>query len=126
MKTITILILNLITSYALADNYDCKDTASSNIAYLTVTNSSVHWNEEFHSASSRALGLGIEGAPYSDLKGYQLFRLTDFFMTADSSNILAISPSLMQALPTGKVTTYFDNDGHEEEVTNYNCRKQNR
>jgi len=90
---------------------------------LIVELSQVTWNEAFHSASSQGLNIGIEDATYSEQKGYQLFLLVDFYTSADSANKLALSQDLISSAESGCAVTYFDNDGLEEEVTRYTCKR---
>lgn len=124
MKAVIYLILTLAVNCAIAANYECKDIKKGRPAYLSIKPSLVIWNEVFHSASSKALYLGVEDALYSNMKGFHLFRLTDFYTTADSSNILAVAPNIRNSPPSLRVVTYFDNDGHDEEQMFYNCSRK--
>lgn len=123
MKSIIVLLISFAGTTSFAANYQCRDIENGNVASLSISSNQILWSEDFHSASSRGLDLGVENAPYSKLLGFQIFRLTDFYTTDDSSNILAVSPDVLNSESQGLVTTYFDNDGHDEEVTSYNCQR---
>ena len=120
MKKMKMLLITLSVSFsavASAAQYTCLNQDSEK-AVLIISKNIVSWDEPWHSASSNAVFFGQEKAPFSERKGYNLFRLTSFYETNDSFYVLAISKINDNKL---KATVYFDNDDREEEVTNYLC-----
>ncbi len=72
--------------------------------------------------SSSISYLGEEKAPYSLEKGFSTYSINHFEPSNDSSHNLAVD---MKAYFAGaasvSVTTYVDNDGHNEEELNFSC-----
>ncbi len=117
---IMLLIFGVLTLNCYAAQFSCQDNEG-HIAQLKIqSNNGLFWEEAWHSADSAGKYIGIEKAPFSDWKGYKKFQLTSFYQTDDSFYTLALEKT------TGthfKAFVYFDNDGHEEEVTQYQCTK---
>ena len=112
-----LLAATLSSAVSHAKTYSCQDIQG-NVATLNMFSlSDVSWNEVSQSASSSAKYIGLDDAPYSETKGFMLFRLTDFYTTNDSSFVLA----LKRAVNRAEAVVYFDNDGHSEQETKFSC-----
>ncbi len=120
MKLIIMLLTSLLVSQSIfATNYICTDTDGHHAELTTLTNGQLRWSEPWHSAMSKGVYKGKVTAPYSPYKGYDLYKLEDFYLTNDSAYMLALSKNQKQFIE--KAVVYFDNDDHAEEETIYNC-----
>lgn len=117
---ISLFIVFVSLSSQAAQFYTCT-SENGNVAELKISIfKSIHWNESWHSASSKGYYIGKEKAPYSTFKGYYRYQLTDFLNTEDSGFFIALSDIRGAAI---KAVVYFDNDDHYEEEVFYNCNK---
>lgn len=122
MKTRILALILLAGFSAIAGtNYECRSPEGTE-AYLSFAQQNVTWSDRTHSASSQAQYAGIEKAPFSAEKGYWVFKLTDFFQTNDSSFFLKIEPDFRQKAEF-KVVEGLDNDGHDESISYFVCKK---
>lgn len=118
MKPIALFSMTLLLSaQVFASTYRCVDVHGDQ-AELRISGRDVTWSEPARGASSTACFVGLDSALSSARRGYQLFKLVDFYTTADSIYMLALSGRAGKRL---KAAVYFDNDDHEEELQNFDC-----
>lgn len=122
MKFSILVFTSLLAPSVFASDYICTDRAGHKAELTTFANGRVQWNEPWHSASSDGTYAGKETAPYSQYRGFSLYQLTDFYMTEDSSYMLALNKNKKGLVD--KAVVYFDNDDHAEEETVYSCTSQ--
>ena len=117
MKLLALIFSLSLPFLATAAQYTCE-SADQKTAMLTIQNQEVQWDDDFNEASSNGTYIGLEQAPFSDLKGYSLFKLEYYYNTDDSYYVLALNKTKGKTL---KASTYYENDDHMEEETKYVC-----
>lgn len=118
MKLSILVVTSLLASQSVfAANYLCTDSEGHQAELTTLANNRIKWVEPWHSASSEGSFAGKETAPYSEYNGFAKYQLEDFYLTEDSSYMLALG----RKGKTRTAVVYFDNDDHVEEETVYSC-----
>lgn len=118
------IFLALITAQSVfaQTNYTC--TSNDGIqAQLTINsnNQSIYWQDLTHSADTEGIFQGLEDASYSTSYGYLVYQASNYEISEDSAWYFKLEPTYTKQKPF-KVIEVFDNDGHEESETVFQCQ----